>query len=197
MGRIIVAAMLVFVFAAVMHPVQTQGQQNRPNAHLNRLVSVLDEGKPVFGLLVNIAGGGNAPLDGIAHGANTDIDFVMYDMEHGSFDVSSLRTYMQFLLNPAAIGKSGALKANTPIIVRIPAFATEIENNTWMVKQVLDSGAHGVILPHTETPEQAFTLIRAMRYPQKPTGPNPGPTGTRSGAGSLGFPLLGAFDARV
>ena len=120
----------------------THGEQDQLQlgAQVYTLAKLLDEDKPAFGLLVNIAGVGNAPRDAIAHSGNSNIDFVMYDMEHGTFDVSALRTYMQFLLSPGAASKR--------IVVRIPSYGRDIDKNAWMVKQVLDSGAHGVILPH-------------------------------------------------
>ena len=48
-----------------------------------------------------------------------------------------------------------------------------------MVKQVLDVGAHGIIFPTVETPEQALMAIRAMRYPQRLGAPDPEPAGLR------------------
>ena len=163
--------------------------QEVPGGRLNGLTDLLDGDQAVFGLLVNIAGGGNAPLDAMTHSLSSDIDFVMYDMEHGAFDVEALRTYLQFLLNPAALAKAGESRAaavTKPVIARVPLFAREISTNNWMVKQVLDSGVHGLVLPHTGTPEQVFNLIQAMRFPHPPTTPGPiDLAGTRSGAGSL------------
>jgi 4-hydroxy-2-oxoheptanedioate aldolase len=40
------------------------------------------------------------------------------------------------------------------------------ENLPWMVKQVLDMGAFGIVFPYVETREQAEISVRAMRYPQ-------------------------------
>ena len=37
------------------------------------------------------------------------------------------------------------------------------EDFRWAVKQVLDLGAFGVILPHVDTREEAVRLVRAMR----------------------------------
>jgi 4-hydroxy-2-oxoheptanedioate aldolase len=54
-----------------------------------------------------------------------------------------------------------------------------------MVKNVLDAGAHGVVFPHIETPEQAFTAVRAMRYPQKPGVPDFEPDGIRGSGNAV------------
>ena len=57
--------------------------------------------------------------------------------------------------------------AGKAVIVRIPATGRELDQNIWMVKQVLDAGAHGIIFPTVETPEQALMAIRAMRFTRR------------------------------
>jgi 4-hydroxy-2-oxoheptanedioate aldolase len=161
------------------------GQQPAPKGRLNRLAALLDEDKAAFGLIVNFAGVGNAPLDAITHASNRDVDLVVYDMEHNPYDVTALRTYMQFLLDPGAIARQGDVKASKTVIVRIPAYGRELDKNTWMVKNVLDLGAHGVVFPHIETAEQALTAVRAMRYPQKPGTPDFEPDGIRGSGASV------------
>jgi 4-hydroxy-2-oxoheptanedioate aldolase len=108
----------------------------------------------------------------------------MYDMEHMPFEVRPMRVYMQFLLDPSAIARGG-LSASKTIIARIPAYGRELDKNTWMVKQVLDAGVHGVVFPHIETAEQAFTAIRAMRYPQRPGVPDFEPDGIRGSGNNV------------
>ena len=115
----------------------------------------------------------------VAISANDNIDFVFYDMEHGPFDVTALRTWMQWLLDPGAIAKAGSPAATKAVIVRIPASGRELEHNTWMVKQILDTGAHGIIFPTIETPDQALTAVRAMRYPQPVGATETEPAGLR------------------
>ena len=139
----------------------------------NGLVALLDDDKVAFGLTVD------ARADPVALAANRDIDFVFFDMEHGPYDVSALRTWMQWLLDPGAIAAAGNAMAGKAVIVRIPATGRELEQNLWMVKQVLDTGAHGVIFPTIETPEQALTAIRAMRYPQPVDAADQEPAGLR------------------
>ena len=139
----------------------------------NGLVALLEDDKVAFGLTVD------ARADPVALAANRDIDFVFFDMEHGPYDVSALRTWMQWLLDPGAIAAAGNAMAGKAVIVRIPATGRELEQNLWMVKQVLDTGAHGVIFPTIETPEQALTAIRAMRYPQPVDAADQEPAGLR------------------
>ena len=165
-------SVLAFVVASSPALV-VRGQESSQAAPLNGLVALLDDDKVAFGLTVD------ARADPVALAANGDIDFVFFDMEHGPYDVSALRTWMQWLLDPGAIAAAGSAMAGKSVIVRIPATGRELEQNTWMVKQVLDVGVHGVIFPTIESPEQALTAVRAMRYPQPVGAPDLEPAGLR------------------
>jgi 4-hydroxy-2-oxoheptanedioate aldolase len=81
------------------------------------------------------------------------------DMEHGSFSMDQLDSIL------TQMGKdrdsSGRLKL-TPL-VRIPQEGDE--DFRWAVKQALDAGAFGIVLPHVDTGEEAVKLVRTMRYP--------------------------------
>ena len=178
-----IAITVLLAVGAAPTPV-TYGQTNARNERATQLVSLLDEDKAVFGGLVNFAGVGNAPLDAMTHSRDSNIDLVMYDLEHSPFDVTQLQTYMQFLLDPGAIADAGEVKAAKTVIARIPAYGRELETNTWMVKNVLDTGVHGVVFPHIETAEQALTAVSAMRYPQEPGARDFEPEGIR-GSGTM------------
>ncbi len=165
-------ALIVILAMAAPAPV-VHGQQNPEAMPQAGLVRLLDEDQVAFGVTVD------ARADPVALSANDDIDFVFFDMEHGPYDVSALRTWMQWLVNPAAIAATGDAMAGKAVIVRIPATGRELDQNIWMVKQVLDVGAHGIIFPTVETPEQALLAIRAMRYPQRLGAPDREPAGLR------------------
>ena len=158
---------------AVMPALVVHGQQDSDAGPQAALVRLLDEDKVAFGLTVD------ARANPVALAANDDIDFVFFDMEHGPYDVSALRTWMQWLMDPGAIAAAGNAMAGKAVIVRIPATGRELEQNIWQVKQVLDVGAHGVIFPTVETPEQALMAVRAMRYPQRLGAPDQEPAGLR------------------
>jgi 4-hydroxy-2-oxoheptanedioate aldolase len=64
----------------------------------------------------------------------------------------------------------------TPI-VRIAQ--TPDEDFTHAVKQVLDDGALGVILPDVKTKDQVEKFVSSMRYPQQPGSKYPRPEGIR------------------
>lgn len=177
----IVASAMVALFstwpASGQQPAAGAGRIGK--ARLNGLLTLLDEGKAAFALNVNFANEGVAPLDAIRHASDRNLDVVMYDMEHNPFNVETLQTYMQFLVDPGATARAGTVAVNKTIVVRLPASGRELEHNTWQVKQVLDAGVHGVVFSTIETPEQALTAIRAMRYPQRPGVPDLEPDGVR------------------
>ncbi|KAH8668462.1 2-dehydro-3-deoxyglucarate aldolase [Xylariales sp. PMI_506] len=75
-------------------------------------------------------------------------DWVLIDCEHGNIDDHDM--YLQV----GAIGSSG-----TSPIVRIPS------DQPWMMKRVLDAGAHAIMVPMCETKEQAEAIVRACKYP--------------------------------
>ena len=49
-------------------------------------------------------------------------------------------------------------------LVRIPPNARE--RNQWVIKQALDTGVYGLVLPHLSTVEDAQAAVAAARYPQ-------------------------------
>ncbi len=158
-------------------------QTAEPAPRVSKLAGLLDAGTIVFGKFANFGGIGNAPIDAMTHSVDETSDVVMYDLEHNPFDVEDMRTYMQFLLDPGALTKAGDISVSKTVIARVPAYGRELEHNTWMVKNVLDAGVHGVVFPHIETAEQALTAVSAMRYPQEPGAPDAEPIGIRgSGA---------------
>ncbi len=105
--------------------------------------------------------------------ATTPADWTFIDMEHGPYSIDKLQTIL------ADMGKTR--KANGQVasaaIVRIPMDGDE--NPRFIVKQVLDSGAHGIVFPHIENKEQAARAIEAMRYPAQKGAKYPTPQGMR------------------
>jgi 4-hydroxy-2-oxoheptanedioate aldolase len=140
--------------------------------------ALLAEGKAVFGSFID-----NKTPEGAAQAARNDLpDFLIYDTEHSPYDITQMRVFMQFLLDPAAIARRGT-PVHAPFFVRIPANGREM--NQWMIKQLLDQGVHGIMAPHIETADQAANIVRAMRYPHKPDAPDFEPNGFRgSGPGN-------------
>jgi hypothetical protein len=79
---------------------------------------------------------------------------------------TTLRISLQVLLNRKRIAEKGNLLPDVVPMVRIPPNARE--RNQWVIKQALDTGVYGLVLPHLSTVEDAQAAVAAARYPQVP-----------------------------
>jgi hypothetical protein len=70
------------------------------------------------------------------------------------------------LLNRKRIAEKGNLQPDVVPMVRIPPNARE--RNQWVIKQALDTGVYGLVLPHLSTVEDAQAAVAAAWYPQVP-----------------------------
>jgi len=147
-------------------------------AELNAAVAELKAGRPAFGFFLQA---GSVP-DAV-WGAASDYDCVVYELEHGPFDVGALRLSLQFMLDRRRILESGTVAPPVAPLVRIPANGRE--QCQWMVKQVLDAGVYGVIFPMINTPQDAVAALAAMRYAQAGGAPDQHPRGQRGHSPTL------------
>ena len=130
-------------------------QQQR--RHVNRMIEALEGGEPAI----------------------TGDQWVWVEQEHRPYEIGGLRTTLERLLaNKNALGQP----ALAPI-VRIPAEGDQ--NVRWIIKQVLERGAMGIIVPHVENAEQALKIVQSMRFPQRKDSKYPNPRGRR-GCGCSG-----------
>ncbi len=139
----------------------------------NKVIDLLEQGKTVFasGLVWN----GN--LDDLMFIADSDYDMVMIEMEHEGFSLNNLRVSLQFLLSRRRIAGKGDLQPDVVPLVRIPPNSRE--RNQWIIKQALDTGVYGLVLPHLNTVEEAQAAVVAARYPQVPGVADFEPAGQR------------------
>lgn len=128
----------------------------------NKAIELLEQGKPVFcsGLIWN------RNLEDLTFVADSAYDMVIIEMEHQGFSFDDLRISLQFLLNRNRIAEQGGLRADPAPMVRIPPNTRE--RNQWVIKQALDTGVYGLVLPHLNTVEDAQATVVAARYPQVP-----------------------------
>ena len=158
MTRIFYLPVVVAIVTLTFMSAPTSAQSSN---HLLDVVQLLANGETVFGSFANTESG----AAGAINMSRSQSDYIFFDMEHGTLDMNEMRTYMQYLLDPAKILRRGRPGTNIAVWVRIPANGREM--NEWMIKNVLDQGAHGVITPHIETAEQALHVVQSMRYPQR------------------------------
>ena len=125
---------------------------------LNGAIRALEQGEAVF---VTFSPPEISTAQAIGDAA---YDAIVFEMEHGPYDIRLLRDCMQYLLNRRQIVASGSLAPAVTPFVRIPPNGGE--QSQWVAKQVLDSGVYGVIWPHVSTVEDARNAVAACRYPR-------------------------------
>ena len=122
---------------------------------VNHALRQLREGKLAIGLGLR-----QARTVDIAQIAKTSgFDWLFIDCEHNSMSVDM-----------AAQISAASLAVGITPIVRVPGYEHH------HASRALDNGAHGVVFPHVDTPEQARRLADYCRYP---------PVGRRSMGGGL------------
>ena len=132
---------------------------------LNKVIGLLEQGMTVFGSIVQ-----NADFEELTRISESDYDFVLIDMEHENFDFIALRHSLRYLLSRRRIAESGSLQPHVVPFVRVPPNTGEM--NQWVIKQALDAGAYGIVLPHFgESVEAAQAAVNAMRYPAQHGAP--------------------------
>jgi 4-hydroxy-2-oxoheptanedioate aldolase len=129
------------------------------DVRLNRSIVTLEGGAPVFGLFT-----GNFSLANARALARSGLDFVLIDMEHSPFDMETLQLFLLGMTDKQAIAQQGHAQMATTPLVRLPANGRN--DPEWMVKQILDMGAFGIMFPYVENAAEAERAVRAMRYPQ-------------------------------
>lgn len=147
-------------------------------ARINRAIELLEQGQPVY-----YTGPGERSYEGGVAAAQTWADYVSYDLEHSPFDVAALADFMRGLV---AGGPTCSGHRTPPVIVTLPATGASLEEmraNAWMVKQVLATGVHGILLCHAESPAAVKEFVAAARYPFQRAGVGAGLDEGRRGSG--------------
>jgi 4-hydroxy-2-oxoheptanedioate aldolase len=129
-------------------------------ARVNKCVELLAQGQPIYYMSVEDRG-----YEGGQAAAKTWADYITYEMEHGPYDVTRLLEFMRGLVEggPTASGH------RTPaVIVTLPLDGSDeqaFRTNSWMVRQVLATGIHGILLCHAESPGAVQAFVESTRYP--------------------------------
>ena len=101
-------------------------------------------GQKVYGTMVRLQR--NPAIAMIAREAG--LDFLLYDCEHGSYTIENLH---DLFVTGNAMG--------FPSFVRVAQLSKD-----W-ISRMLDAGAAGIMVPMTETAEQAAEIVRWSKYP--------------------------------
>lgn len=159
---------------------------------INRAIDLLEQGQPIYYTGVEDRG-----FDGGVQAAQTWADYLTYEMEHGPFDVLQLAEFMRGL---ASIGTTRSGHRMPTVIVTLPmnGSSSDVVNaNAWMIKQVLATGVHGILLCHAETPGAVRTFVEHARYPFNRIGVGEGlGEGLRGGGGQAAAAAIWGVSAR-
>src|SRR5438477_6268706 len=146
---------------------------------VNRAIELLEQKQPIY-----YTGAEDRGFEGGKKAANTWADYITYEMEHGPFDVADLADFMRGL---AAAGPVRSGHRTPTVVVTLPmngATAEIVNANAWMIKQVLATGVHGILLCHAETPGAVKAFVEHCRYPFNRIGVGAGlDEGYRGGGG--------------
>lgn len=137
---------------------QTPGEEDNPAPRINKFIELMEAGKPAFGVFsskVSVRNGANM--------ASSGLDFVITDLEHSPYDITRLEGYLLGMISKADVVKNG-LQARTVPIIRVPAAGRE--QLQFIIKQVLDLGPTGILVPHVDTAADALAMVQASRFPQ-------------------------------
>ena len=153
----LVSAIALTGFVSSAAAAQTAAPQS--DVRINRSIETLEKGQSIFGLFT-----GNFSLANARALARSNLDYLFIDMEHTAFSMETLQEFLLGMTDKQAIARQGNTQMRTTPIVRLPANGRN--DPEWMVKQILDIGAMGILFPYVESREQAERAVAAMRYPQ-------------------------------
>ena len=143
-------------------------------ARLNGAIAALEAGKPAFATFAAADPGTAQAI------AASPYDAVVFEMEHGAYDIGALRTALQWMLDRRQIADAGSVAPVVTPMVRIPPNGAEM--NQWVAKQVLDAGVYGIVWPHVSTVAEARNAVAACRYPRPAGAERFEPAGQRGDA---------------
>jgi 4-hydroxy-2-oxoheptanedioate aldolase len=167
----------VVVASMYVDLVSAQPQPQAPFAHVNGAIDKLKAGKSLAGAIMY-----DFSLYAARRFAESDLDFIILDMEHQALDFERMQAFFLGLTNKAEIARQGHVQQRVAPIVRIPTYGRD--QNEFITKQVLDMGAMGIMFPAIETREQALHAVQLARYPQTRGSAHLEPRGLR-GNGQL------------
>jgi len=169
--RLTIPLLGILVLASAAVPAQV-GEQR---LHLNPVIAKLAEGRTVYGLQA----GADMSMGLARTAARAPADYIYVDMEHNPLDLPALYQFHLWMTDRAMVLRKGNLQPNVALMARFPP---EADDSSWVVKQALDMGLHGVFFNGVDTPEQARAAVSYMRYPPRRDAKIPQPKGVR-GAG--------------
>jgi 4-hydroxy-2-oxoheptanedioate aldolase len=150
-GRLGIALAAVAALGSVAIGPTTRPLAAQASGRLNPAIAALEQGQPAL----------------------SGEEWRFFDMEHGAFQMDRLDAFLEQVASDR--DENGGLRIAP--LVRIPTEGDE--DFKWAIKQVLDQGVFGVLIPHVDTGEEAANIVKAMRYPRRKESTLQEPRGLR------------------
>ena len=147
-------------------------------ARTTRAIEFLEQGQPIFFVGVTELG-----FESGRRHATTWADYLCIDLEHLPFNMSCLSAFMDGLI---AGGPTASGHRTPAVIVTLPTDghdAAMVRTNSWMIKQALATGVHGLMLCHVTSPDAVRTFVESARYAFQTSGVGNGLSRGRRGSG--------------
>ena len=109
----------------------------------NRFNSAMSAGGTRYGLFLGLPGSTSAEIIAAA-----GFDWLLIDHEHAPFELTDILAHLQAMA-PYDVA---------PIV-------RPVDDNPALLKKLLDIGVQTFLVPMVDTPEQARSIVRALRYP--------------------------------
>src|ERR1700730_13296527 len=127
---------------------------------LNKTVQLLAQGQPIYYTSVQ-----DRSYEGGRAAAQTWADYINVDMEHHAFDLTLLHEFMRGLVDG---GPTPSGHRTPAVIMTLPTNGSDeaaFRANEWMVRQVLSTGVHGILLCHAASPAAIKEFVEATSEP--------------------------------
>jgi 4-hydroxy-2-oxoheptanedioate aldolase len=129
---------------------------------INKAIELLQQGQPVYYRRVDNPTDQN--YEGGVRFARTWADYIDYNMELAPYDIYRLREFMRGLVDG---GPTPSGHRTPAVIVTMPLEGRNeqtIRANGWIIRQILNTGVHGLHLCHAETPDAARAFVETCRF---------------------------------
>jgi 4-hydroxy-2-oxoheptanedioate aldolase len=165
--------------------------------HFNKIIAKLEQHKIANGIWVSALHSANAvglvDFNGYPtyeeSKSKAMIDYILIDMEHQPYDISALRDFLFALNSKREVMAKGNLQPNIATLVRLPSNGSQPLHA--YIKQVLDIGVFGIVIPHVQNAEEAEKIVSACKYPNPQNADPSVPSGTRGASPWLASYLWG------
>ena len=113
---------------------------------VNKAIELLEAGQPIYYT------SGHGGYEEGKKMAQTWADYINYDMEHHPYDIAKLQAFMRGLADGGPTKSGHRTPAVIPVLPIDGLSEAAVHANAWMMKQVLATGVHGILMTHARDP---------------------------------------------